>query len=426
VKYKYQIFKQNIKKYINYLAVIFAFGLGLAKFLVPISGALIVLLWIIEGDFKRKFRIIIAHKSLLVFFIFIFYLFLTLYISADINYYDMSRHFWAGKHETPLIWYIKHYVFYSFILMALVTSLEKEFVKYVFYGFILGMTVNVFISFLMFFKFLPLLHGSYNLYTPLFINHSYYSAFLCISIFILLIMIHNKMINNWLGMFIIAVFTFNLFINNGRIGQLAFFIEAIIASIYLMKINLKKFISVALILITVLGITIISNKNLIDNFKRSMRSVNLIKQDYFRTPIGERIALDIVGIKIFKQYPVFGVGIDEAMNAKNYYVVHKEKKFYFLKKYLHFHNNYIQYLVEGGIIGLGLFILFFIFIFFEKSYELGKDIKYLVMPIFIVFCFTEVPFLRERSFALFVLFYSILLLYSSSGRETSNIDRDSV
>ncbi len=415
-------FRNNINVYINYLAVVLAFGIGFAKFLVPVAGILIIFLWLMEGNFKEKFGCFKKRKSFIVFSVFLIYLFLTLFISADIGFYDTTRHFWAGKHLTPQLWYLKHYVFFFLVVAALATSINKVYVKYILAGFIAGMLINVITSYLIFFHIIKPILNVYNGATPFFINHSYYSAFLAVSIFTLLIMIKNGMFNRKFLGFLLALFLFNLFINNGRIGQLMFLVGSVISFFYFARLGWKKNSALFIGLIAALFLIYEIIPVFKNTVNRTLNSFQSVKKDYFHTPVGERIALDIVGVEIVKKYPLFGVGIDEAMNAKNRYVT-KHKKWYFLHKYLHFHNNYIQYTVEGGLVGLALFLLFFVSLLFEKVFGIGKDIKFLIIPLFFVFALTEVPFLRDRSFALFILFYSVLL--SSTCRETSNIEMES-
>jgi len=430
VKLNYQNFRQNINRYINYLAVIFAFGLGLVKFLIPVSGVMMIVLWILEGNFQEKFKKIRQYKSLIIFFIFILYLFLTLYISADINYYDMSRHFWAGKHETPLIWYIKHYVFYSLILIVLVTSLRKEFTRYIIGAFILGMLINEIVSYLIFFDIIPPFHkGKDYKIVPFFINHSYYSIFLVLAIFLMIIELKNFYIPKYLKIvfyFFIFTATLNLMLNIGRVGQYTLYMVAVITLFYYFKFSIKKIIlsliSILIIFICIYNYVPTFNKKL----NQTINSIELIfKKKYYNTSLGQRIGMDIIGIEITRQYSLFGVGIDEGMNAKNKWIS-DNKKFEYTKHLLHFHNNYIQYLVEGGLIGLSLFVLFFIYLFKEKTIGIGKDLKYIIIPIFLLASLTEVPFLRDRSFALFILIYAIILIYTNSSNdyETSNIGRD--
>ncbi len=429
--------KSKINMYINYLAIVFAFGLGLAKFLVPISGALIIILWLIEGDFKRKIDFIVRHKSLVLFLVFIFYLFLTLYISANIDYYNTPRPFWAGKHITPIFYYFKHYFFYTLVLLALVTSLKREFVRYVLGAFILGMLVNEVTSYLIFFGVIKPLHYHFNQPTivPFFINHSYYSFFLVIAIFLMIIELKRFQLPIFIkvifGFFLITA-TLNLMINTGRIGQFSFFIIAIIAFIYFFKPKLKTIIG-AFLVISVLFLVFynISTpfKNRIDktlnSFDYLVKTKDLVRK---RSSLSNRLVMDIIGLNIAKEYPLFGVGIDEAMNAKNKIINTKLTRFKFEKNVLHFHNNYIQYLVEGGIVGLVLFLAFIVSVFTEKSNFVGRDIQVILIPAFLLMSLTEVPFLRDRTFALFILLYAIILIYSHSSNdyETNNIGRDEV
>jgi len=53
--------KEKINIYIGYLAITYAFCLPLSRGAIGVLGALIILLWIVEGDLKSKFRLYIDN-----------------------------------------------------------------------------------------------------------------------------------------------------------------------------------------------------------------------------------------------------------------------------------------------------------------------------------------------------------------------------
>jgi len=411
----------NINFYINILTIIFAFGLGLVKFLIPISGALMIILWLIEGNFKIKYQKIIQYKSLIIFLFFIFYLFLTLFISANINYPLHPRGFWVSWTENPFEYYFRHYIFYTIVLIVLVTSLKKDFIQYIISAFIFGMLINEITSYLVFFGLISPIHKDIGGIVPFFINHSYYSFFLVITLFLMIIKIIKTYTSKYMkiifAMFIITA-SINLMINTGRVGQISFFIMSIIAIFYFFKIKIKTIFFTIIMIPTLIIVFYNSSKPFQQRMDKTKYSIEKIYKGNLNTSIGQRVAMDIVGITIFKQYPLFGVGIDEAMNAKAKYI-DKTNQYPFVKQFIQFHNQYIQYLVEGGVVGIIIFIMFFIFLFLEKTYGFGKDIKYLIIPIFLLTFFTETPLLRDRSFALFMLFYAIILIYSKNQKNST-------
>ena len=62
--------KINFEKIYLFLFMLLAFGLPLSKALTSIASALILLTWLIEGDFKRKFEQIKSSKILIFLLIF--------------------------------------------------------------------------------------------------------------------------------------------------------------------------------------------------------------------------------------------------------------------------------------------------------------------------------------------------------------------
>jgi len=78
------------------------------------------------------------------------------------------------------------------------------------------------------------------------------------------------------------------------------------------------------------------------------------------------------------------------------------------------HNQYLQILLQTGVMGLGIFVLFLVFLFRSPTTNRQiRDIKYIFLTIFILGFFAE-PLISHRNFSmgLFAFLSGIVLVFS--------------
>ena len=63
----------SYNKYINYLIIIYAFILPISRAGIVFFSALLTILWILEGDFKKKYLLLSQSKIILTILIFILF-----------------------------------------------------------------------------------------------------------------------------------------------------------------------------------------------------------------------------------------------------------------------------------------------------------------------------------------------------------------
>jgi O-antigen ligase len=141
----------NYTQYINILAIAYAFIIPLSRAGISILTALLFLLWVLDGDFKKKIAYLRTNNVIRVIGLFILFNIISL-IWTDYLY--------AALH------YIKRYWYFAPILI-LFTSLQKEYIPKVLSAFILGMFVSEVISYGVFFELWSFNHESVE-------NHSTY------------------------------------------------------------------------------------------------------------------------------------------------------------------------------------------------------------------------------------------------------------
>ncbi len=110
-----------------------------------------------------------------------------------------------------------------------------------------------------------------------------------------------------------------------------------------------------------------SNEIYVSSFKRN-RVLSMF--DPYHETNYERLNIWRVGLKIFKDYPFFGVGDIDLGN-----VYRKYKDDYLKENFGHLHNNFIQWLVTLGVVGFAaiMFMLVSIFLLNIKIYRAVKD-----------------------------------------------------
>jgi len=173
-------------------------------------------------------------------------------------------------------------------------------------------------------------------------------------------------------------------------------------------INRKKsrIIWMSLIVILILSLPLIRNNDrvnlLLQGFSKEHR-YELNRQD-------DRLIVWKSAMEIIKKHPVFGVGIGDVRTelVKEYNRIGEDK---LEKERLNAHNQFLEVLLEGGLVGFSFFLLVFGCMIFnaisEKNLMLGLFI--IMMSIFFMF---ETVLYRLAGVSFFSLF-SLLLLHTN-------------
>jgi len=233
--------------------------------------------------------------------------------------------------------------------------------------------------------------------TP-FMHHTIYSVFLAVTIFLLISQVKDIRTPLFLRVFELLFLlssSINLFINGGRTGQLALIFGALAYTFIYFK---KK--TYLLYTLLVLAAVFMSAYSLSTNFNhrvhQAVSDIRHIQEGNLQTSWGIRIAIKIVSLDMIRDHFFLGVGMGDSMDIYKAYVDQpKFKKFQFTRKVHHLHDQFLQILVQTGIVGFSLFILFFYFLFrvvFTSSNDLIKASLFSILTVFIFSFFTDVPF----------------------------------
>ncbi len=402
----------------------------LFAFIFPISRGggnavlgVILLLWIIDANFKEKFNTIKSEK---VVWIFLSIGILTL-LSALFST-SMSHSFLAGEKKSLLRVIASHYILIPFILTIFITSVKYKYLDYIISAFLLSILLSEIVSYLIFFQIVDVaaLQSKHLIYkaashinpTP-FMHHLEYSVFLSIASILLL----HKLLNekNRYAQFFIFLFlisaTVNIFVNGGRTGQISYILAISTYIFFYFKFNLKVILSTTTILLSVILMAYNFSPNFHKRVNMASKDIAKIANSNYTSSWGMRVASTKVTLDYLTSSPksfIFGAG---AGDTREVYLEHAKENFGKnisepIKALAHLHNQYLEYWMDGTLISLILFLLFF---FLLTRLNISKTTKPLLYAITVIMLFssaTDIPFFRYQPAMLFMLISAYFITLS--------------
>ncbi len=222
-----------------------------------------------------------------------------------------------------------------------------------------------------------------------------------------------------LAAFLTILFFISLFIDTittARLMILVFFMLIIIIPLFYLK--RKQVIFVVLLSAVFAALFINTNPGMQKGLKTFSTAIS---EDKYTGSWGHRLGFAIVGIKIFQENPIIGRGISDVRERTLLFA--KENPKYFIgDPGRHFHNEHIHLLVQVGIVGYSLFLLF-ILLFLRSSIndEFLHRLKYAFVFSFLLLMFGEHYLSIWTTSSFFALFIALILLYHK--RELSEIEK---
>lgn len=394
------------KTLLNYLIICYAFALPLGKALTVLFGILLIILWLIEGDYKEKARLLKESN-------FIKYLAALISLSAIAVFWSPDLDFWLE--------FMRKY-WHFLIIPAIYTSIRPEYTKTVLSAFLFGMLISEIVSFGIFFEIWAYGRATPDNPTP-FMNHIDYSIFLALTALILLNRVFfekNTLLKVMYGIYFITVTT-NLFIIAGRTGQVAFVVGLIVIGLLNIKNRFK-----AIALMSLLGaIILFSAYSFSNTFEtRANQAANEIHQmvhsNDFSGSLGQRISLWVMGTHVFLENPLYGTGMGrETSGVMKYIEKYNFSTYAHVKEgeYIDYHNTFVQYAVQLGLPGLFLFIMILLSLIRLKfSSQMYFNINIVFVLVYALLSMGSFSFHLMNSMTLFALLST--LLASISRHET--------
>lgn len=398
----------NYEKVYYYLTMFYAFSIPVSKALISLNTILYILVWMLEGDFKRKYKEIRSSKILI--FVVAFFI-----ISAIGVLYSQDL-------DTAFR-FLKKYS-YLLAICIVATSIKKEWIKSIITLFLAGMLcIEIVALSPLVFDFggaieKSLIDTQYFNPSMLSIQYSVFLAFTAVVLLNRLLDLKKLDIKFGGYSLFFALTMLNLFLSHGRTGQLIFFASFVVLFFYRYRLNLKKtltaFIVLAGIYIVAYSYVPIFNK-VINSTKNELYS---LQNNNFNTSNGRRLAYYPLSWDTIKDNFVFGVGLGDFKISFNE-TLEKEEFSYLLnaKKFLITndpHNQYLLILLQTGLIGLSdfLYILYRSFRVLKKvTNREQKTIFFLFLIIYMTSLFTDTQLISQTTRTLWVLFIAMMATY---------------
>ncbi|WP_373036190.1 O-antigen ligase family protein [Sulfurimonas sp.] len=305
--------------------------------------SIILLLWWLtigkERGYFSKLKTIFDFKPLLLMIFFFAFSYLSL--------------FWTENFENAKI-ALNYYKYYWIMVPVLFTSLTKKEAIIGLYIFILSIGGYSLFSILIY---LNIWHINQNATANPrgILSYSIVTSYMAIGfISSLFISYYNKSTVIKIVFSTTAFLCFvGIFINNGRAGQLSFFITLGILFIVYRKYSFKPNILISIILVFTASFYLLNYFNKIDRFKNGLYELQNLEKNNFNGSWGERAYMWHAGAYIIKENPILGTGVGDNIDEFIDYTKTHPSEATWLRS---FHNQHLDTLTRYGIVGYLLFL----------------------------------------------------------------------
>jgi len=399
----------NIKTYLQPLQYMLIIGIVLT---LPYWGLysyfkyptiLLFLLTLITGQID--FNNIIKNKVILSLFAFIIFTYLSvLWTSASpVFTWEFELNFDRFKY------------YFLLIIAIYSTSLTTKQIKSIFFIMALSPLYTVVVYYLNAFGithvYSALWYGGESKLLTHYLVNNFFILYGAIYFYILFFdnLMKKKYKLSILAAFLTILFFISLFIDTittARLMILVFFMLIIIIPLFYLK--RKQVIFVVLLSTIFAALFINTNPGMQKGIKNFSTAIS---EDKYSGSWGHRLGFAIVGIKIFQENPIIGRGICD-VRERTICFAKENPKYFGVNTILHFHNEHIHILVQVGLIGYFL-LLIFIFLFLRLSLHdpfLNK-LKYAFVFSFLLLMFGEHYLSIWTTSSFFALFIALILLY---------------
>ena len=394
----------DLDKSYQYLLIALAFLMPLSVIGANLIIVIIVLLWLCSGNYKSKYNDIIGSKLMIASIVF--------YILHIIGMFWTENLEW-GFHVLHKMWY------FLLLLPVLYTIVNKEYTKYYIYAFLVAMALTVILSYLVWFEVIGEFRKA-SIHNPVpFMSHISHNPFMAFTIYLVA---HEIFINKelsksmlWVYSFFSAIMVINMFITQGRAGQVAFFAMVVILILqYFERQRIKALIA---ILIFIPGIFIAAYQTSALFKERANlaihQTVNYDRESVAvnqggSSSVGVRILFALNSWEIIKENALLGAGTGDFPDEyKKISVISSPGGPYSDNP----HNMYILVLAQLGIVGLlsMLSIMYYqIKLSFTGSNRFFRDVGFALPLLFLLIMLSDSYLLGHFTGLLFVFFSSFL------------------
>ncbi len=415
----------NLKKLSSILLLMIVFFVPIWIRLSIFLILLLILFWLISGDWKKSVERIKYNRYSQLLIVFWFLHLLSVLYSNNWQYGLLDV-----QQKLSFLFFPLFFTSYSNISKALVVRILKIFL----FGCLVSSLIcisNAFYNSISFsssgivFDPIPkdVWWENYFIYYRFsFLNHpSYLSMFFTFSIAILFLLIKNNQHGLKITLFYILTilyFTFIIYLLSSRVGLFATLVTEVIGFIWIShkKVGILLKIIVLSVIPIFLIVVIGMNKriNQIDKTNKNIYESRTSIKYYFNKVFDERISIwKCVPSLVIKQ-PILGYGVGDAKSVlQSEY--EKRNMIDGLKSRYNAHNQFLETLVGLGFVGFFSFLLLFvypIFIMIQKGNNNYIELMFLgILSINFLF---ESMFERVAGVIFFALFYSLFFCFKET------------
>jgi len=344
---------RNTEKMFNFFLVLACFSISLPTAWMSFSSAMLLLFWLLTGNFKDKLiRIKSNPLAVAVIYLLLIYLIGMFYSSAD----------WSLR-ETFFLKYFK-----LILIPILISSVSSDALrKKALNAFLYGTFLLLFISYFKWLKIFPMDLGLHDIHDPLqgftgFKNRIAHNIIISFSMLLMLYKFSSEKTRwRWLYLTLAFLMFFDImFLVNGRTGQLT----AIVLLLFFMlhRWSIKAFIYPIIVLLVLLPFKDQLNKIKPDRLLGTYSEIHDFSNNN-QTSAGLRLEMYKNTLKLAFKSPLFGFGTGA---LKGEYRKAFEHTNIIVSDVPNPHNQYILTFFELGLFGL----LAFLNIFYQ-SYKLA-------------------------------------------------------
>ena len=394
-----KIFQKDLNTYMNYLIVAYAFSFPISKAGVNVIEALLLILWLIQGNWSSKLHALKSNLFIMTLGAFILWSLLSLFWASDTSF-ALS---YIGK-------------YHHFLMIPIIyTTLEKRYIKYVFSAFILSMLISEIFSYAIYFGLMTYKHATPEFPTP-FMHHVTYSAVLAFTTSILLTSFFKEEILKYKIFYLLffTTATANLFVNGGRTGQLIFIILMFVLFLLYIEHKMKAILLASAVSVATLFLAYQYSNNFASRVHQLTNGFEkAIYHNDYTDQGGMRAAMIIIGTHTFLDHFFLGTGIGNTMKDANKYSKELGLKTRDMNEFADYHNIFINIAAQLGIIGIVLLLTMFYTLFktkfISKEYE---AIKIMFVITFMLYSCTHNSIHVMNGMVFFALFTGVLMAIS--------------
>ncbi len=387
-----QVISTKAAQAVSPLLMLLAFFIPLSTSASSVAAMLVILAWLLSGDYKEKFSEIGRNPLAIAILCYI-----ALNIIGLLWTEDMHWGIKIVKKQWKLL-----------LFPIFLTATRKEHIPYYLIAFIGGIFIIACKAYLVWLGLITLPPGS--IHTTVGTSHIYYNPLLALVIYILLqrlLFFKNSRVASCLLTILVLFFTCNMFITAGRTGQAVFFILLIVLlfQFFYKKSKTKLFLSLLFIPLLAGAIYQFS-----PTFKHRINTAIAEAQDMqsqVLTSVGGRLWFLQNSWRLLKQNKLTGVGTGdfpiEYAKINNRYSPKMQTT-------NNPHNQYLLTAIQFGMAGLILLLAIFgsQFLFARSHMDSFSQLRMAFLIFFLVIMLAESYLLIHATGLLFSLFCAFL------------------